>query len=94
MPSVKNIYTLHDLVPLKLPYTAPDRTRAYRELIRAIVERADHIVTVSEHSRRDIVEFLGIDESRVTNTYQAVDIPAHLLDRTDGEVARRLNGYV
>ena len=82
-----NIYTIHDLVPLRLPYTTLDNKKYFYRLLTSIARTADHIVTVSEHSRRDIIEFLGIDESRVTNTYQAVDIPAHLLDRTDGEVA-------
>jgi glycosyltransferase involved in cell wall biosynthesis len=82
-----NIYTIHDLVPLRLPYTTLDNKKYFYRLLTSLARTADHIVTVSEHSRRDIVEFLGIDESRVTNTYQAVDIPAHLLDRTDGEVA-------
>jgi glycosyltransferase involved in cell wall biosynthesis len=82
-----NIYTIHDLVPLRLPYTTLDNKKYFYRLLTSLARTADHIVTVSEHSRRDIVEFLGIDESRVTNTYQAVDIPAHLMDRTDGEVA-------
>ena len=78
-----NIYTIHDLVPLRLPYTTLDNKKYFYRLLTSLARTADHIVTVSEHSRRDIVEFLGIDEGRVTNTYQA----AHLLDRTDGEVA-------
>jgi glycosyltransferase involved in cell wall biosynthesis len=82
-----NIYTIHDLVPLRLPYTTLDNKKYFYRLLTSLARTADHIVTVSEHSRRDIIEFLGIDENRVTNTYQAVDIPAHLLDRTDGEVA-------
>lgn len=82
-----NIYTIHDLVPLRLPYTTLDNKKYFYRLLTSLARTADHIVTVSEYSRRDIIEHLGIDESRVTNTYQAVDIPAHLLDRTDGEVA-------
>lgn len=82
-----NIYTIHDLVPLRLPYTTLDNKKYFYRLLTSLARTADHIVTVSEYSRRDIIEFLGIDESRVTNTYQAVDIPAYLLDRTDGEVA-------
>lgn len=82
-----NIYTIHDLVPLRLPYTTLDNKKYFYRLLTSLARTADHIVTVSEHSRRDIIEFLGIDEGRVTNTYQAVDIPARLLDRTDGEVA-------
>ncbi len=76
LPGALNIYTLHDLVPLRLPYTTLDNKRRYWKLNRMLTQKADHIVTVSEASRRDIINLLGCDPSRVTNTYQAVDIPA------------------
>ena len=47
----------------------------YLKLMKEIARGADHIVTVSEHSKRDIVALLGVPESKVTNTYQAVEIP-------------------
>jgi glycosyltransferase involved in cell wall biosynthesis len=76
MPRALNIYTLHDLVPLRLPFTTLDNKRRYWRLNRLLARQADHIVTVSEASKRDIVNLLGCSEDRVTNTYQAVDIPA------------------
>lgn len=82
-----NVYTIHDLVPLRLPYTTLDNKKYFYRLLTALARTADHIVTVSEHSRRDIIEHLGVDERRVTNTYQAVDIPPEVLVRRDGEVA-------
>lgn len=85
-----NVYTVHDLVPLRLPYTTLDDKKYYYRLLTSIGRTADHIVTVSDYSRRDIVDFLGIDERRVTNTYQAVDISPHLMARSDDEVAKDL----
>jgi glycosyltransferase involved in cell wall biosynthesis len=87
-----NIYTLHDLVPLRLPYTTLDRKSTYLALMRWIAKTADHIVTVSEASRRDIIELLGVAPDRVTNTYQAVSIPAELLERSDEDVAEEIEG--
>ncbi|HYZ34723.1 MAG TPA: glycosyltransferase, partial [Crenalkalicoccus sp.] len=75
VPGTRNIYTLHDLVPLRLPYTTLDHKRRYFRLNRMLGQLADHIVTVSENSKRDIVSLLGVPEERVTNTYQAVTIP-------------------
>ncbi|MEM7665843.1 MAG: glycosyltransferase family 1 protein [Pseudomonadota bacterium] len=85
-----NIYTLHDLVPLKLPYTTLDNKRYYLKLMKEIVQRADHIVTVSESSRRDIIEMLGVPEDRITNTYQSVQLPKSALRYDETEVARIL----
>lgn len=85
-----NLYTIHDLVPLRLPYTTLDNKKYFYRLLTTLARTADHIVTVSEYSRRDIIEHLGVDERRVTNTYQAVDIPPDLLVRQDEDVARDL----
>ncbi len=65
-----NIYTIHDLIP----QTAPDLTSIARARHRAIVKGvlgvADHILTVSEASRRAIIDEFGYPADRITNTYQ------------------------
>lgn len=66
-----NLYTVHDLVPLRLPFTTLDDKVYYDRLLRECLAKGDHIVTVSEASRRDILDFFPIDPARVTNTYQA-----------------------
>lgn len=92
VPRSVNIYTLHDLVPLKLPYTTLDNKRRYLRLVSRICKSADHVVTVSEASRRDIIQMLGISPDRVTNTYQAVTIPAKYADKDADTVAREVEG--
>lgn len=85
-----NIYTLHDVVPLRLPYTTLDDKKLYLGIIRELCHRADHIVTVSEFSRQDIIKLTGIPEHRITNTYQAVKLPERLAGRDRSTVARDL----
>ena len=87
-----NVYTIHDLVPLRLPFTTLDNKRQTYRMLRKIAAEADHIVTVSEHSKRDIVELLGVDEKRVTNTYEAVEFPREFVERSDDVVAEQLRG--
>lgn len=89
---VPNIYTIHDLIPLRLPHTTLDNKAAFLRLCRRIVRRADHIAVVSEKTREDVVRLLGVPEDRVTNTYQSVSVPPALADRPDEEVARELEG--
>jgi glycosyltransferase involved in cell wall biosynthesis len=86
-----NVYTIHDLVPLRLPYTTLDNKRQTYRLLRKIAAEADHIVTVSENSKRDIVGLLGVPEERVTNTYQAVEFPREAVERSDDLVAEQLS---
>jgi len=70
-----NIYTLHDLVPLRMPYTTLDAKQAYRKLLAACVAQAAHICTVSDNSRSDIIAEFGLDPERITNCYQASPLP-------------------
>lgn len=87
VPGCPNIYTIHDLVPLRLPYTTLDHKKYTFQLLRHLCRKADHIVTVSNHSKEDIIKFFGLPEDRITNTYQSVHLPEALLARTDAEVA-------
>ena len=73
--SARNVYTIHDLVPLRLPFTTLDNKRRMFRLLKKVTAEADHIVTVSEACKQDIVELLGVDPQRVTNTYQTVAFP-------------------
>ena len=92
VPKAANLYTIHDLVPMRLPYTTLDSKRFFHGLHTAIAREADHIVTVSETSRQDIIRFLKVPESRVTNTWQAVSVPDGLLAKSDGVVADEIGG--
>lgn len=71
----RNLYTIHDLVPLRLPFTSLEDKRYHHRLLRECAATADHLVTVSETSRADLIAFLDVAPERVTNTYQAVTAP-------------------
>ncbi|KWC77574.1 glycosyltransferase family 4 protein [Burkholderia cepacia] len=71
---IPNIYTIHDLVPLRLPYTTLDNKRYYHRLIKTCIDSGEHICTVSEKSKEDIKNLFSISDQKLTNTYQAVDM--------------------
>jgi glycosyltransferase involved in cell wall biosynthesis len=87
-----NLYTIHDLVPIRLPFATLDNKRRHLSLCREICATADGVVTVSEHSKRDIVQLLGVDEKRITVTHQAVSLPEALTGRDETDVAREVEG--
>lgn len=89
---IPNIYTLHDLVPLRLPFTTLDNKRLYLKLVTKIIESADHIITVSESAKSDIVKLFGIAPERITNTYQAVSIPEKYANKSPDTVKREVEG--
>jgi glycosyltransferase involved in cell wall biosynthesis len=60
--------------------------------MRKMLKKADHIVTVSENSKRDVMTYFGVEESRITNTYEAIHIPTPLLERGKDAIANELAG--
>jgi glycosyltransferase involved in cell wall biosynthesis len=84
----RNIYTFHDIVPLKLPHTSLEDKRYYHRLLTRCVETAAHIVTVSENSQQDVVEFFPGAAGKITNTYQSFETAERLGDE---ELTRRLD---
>jgi glycosyltransferase involved in cell wall biosynthesis len=89
---VPNLYTIHDLVPLKLPFATLDNKRRFFQMCKWQCRTADRIVTVSQKSAEDIMQVFDIPESRISVTYQAVDIPPALMAQSDEEVARTIEG--
>jgi len=74
MKGVKTVVTIHDLVPIRLPYTTSDNKREFIDRVRMSVKLADLVVTVSEASKREIVELLGADPDCVFVSWQTSDI--------------------
>lgn len=73
--SGKVITTIHDMTFLRFPETMDAKNlRRIRKGMQYSVERSDRILTVSEFSRREIVELLGVDKDRVTVIYNAPSI--------------------
>lgn len=89
---IPNVVTIHDLIPLRLPHTTLDDKAKYQLMSLEAVRRADHVIVVSEATRQDVIRILGVSEDRVTNTYQAVNLPAELTSRSVSDVMIELEG--
>ncbi len=85
------IITIHDIQPIVLPDKYREQTLLYRYFLRPFIGKADRIITVSERSRADIVEFFNVKPEKVVVAYPSYD---HDLYRPmDPEVARRSLGF-
>jgi len=68
------VVTVHDVIPLALgDYHRGPASAAYARLMAATVRRADAVITVSEHARRDVRRLLRIPDHRIHVTYEAAD---------------------
>lgn len=63
---VKTVLTVHDVLFRRFPsfYKLPDRLIYHLKLKRAI-RRADHIIAISEATRRDLENYYGVEPGRV-----------------------------
>lgn len=78
----KMITTIHDLIPLRLPYATLDNKRFFYKLVKRALKDSDLILTVSECSKRDILElFDWVPEDRIRVTYQSLPPPVEHVDQ-------------
>ncbi|MEJ0104616.1 MAG: glycosyltransferase family 1 protein [Bacteroidota bacterium] len=64
------VITIHDLTNEKLD----DRSAFRKKVLKwknQIIERADHITTVSNNTRKDLIEYYKVDPNKVTTVYHA-----------------------
>lgn len=88
----RTIVTIHDLSYLAVPqYADPGLRRYLSGAVPRSLRRAAHVVAVSETTRREAIERLGLTPDRVSVVYNGVD-PAFrpLPPATVDEVRRRL----
>jgi len=74
-----SIITLHDIILVRLAsdYYSDARARMYERRLRNRVEGADHVITISEFSRRDIQDWCGIDPEKISVIHDAVNKAFH-----------------
>ncbi len=69
---IRSVVTIHDLIFLRHPEFYPwiDR-KIYAWKFRRTVKEADHIIAISECTKRDVLEFGQVDPERVSVVYQS-----------------------
>ena len=68
---VPTVVTIHDLIFMRYPqlYSYFDRKIHYRKFFYA-AQHAQHIIAISEQTKRDIIDYLKVPESKITVVYQ------------------------
>lgn len=91
---IKYVVTIHDLIFKRYPrnYKAIDR-RIYNTKFKYACKNADRIIAISEQTKKDIIEFYGIDPKKISVIYQTChenfkrvysdEIRSHIRDKYD-----------
>lgn len=71
-PGMPLVQTVYDMVPVKMPNTRTFLNwLMYRIFFKLAIKHADAIITISNHSKKDICSFLRINPAKVQVTYLA-----------------------
>ena len=86
MAGTRNVYTLHDLVPLKMPYMTLDNKALVHAVTTACIAAADHLCAVSQATADDVLGLFPAAAGKISTTYQSYDIvDAKPLDEAESE---------
>lgn len=78
LKSCKTVLTVHDLIYALFPkYHLPLNKWFLNSFMPVFVRRADAIITVSECSKRDLVNLYGVSPERIAVVYEGVDERFH-----------------
>lgn len=89
----RSVVTIFDLSFLRHPEMFNRGNRLYLTLsTRLAARRADRVLTISEHGRREVIELLGVAPERVITTYCAADSRFQPLPATEVESFRMRRG--
>jgi glycosyltransferase involved in cell wall biosynthesis len=68
----KLIVTIHDLTHLQLPRRRLEGLLYARPVMTVAARKADHVITVSEYTKQEIIRNFGISEKKITVIYHGV----------------------
>jgi glycosyltransferase involved in cell wall biosynthesis len=66
------VTTIHDVIPLVMPWKS-HKLKTLRFLLRSAVSASRSIITVSQHSKADLINVYGLPESRISVVYNGYD---------------------
>jgi len=88
----KKITTVHDLIPLRLPYATLDDKANFYFKIRDALKESSAIITVSESSKQDLLTYFEeADPDKIIVTYQPIALEPLVASRR--EISEFLERY-
>ncbi|MBW4453763.1 MAG: glycosyltransferase family 4 protein [Nostoc indistinguendum CM1-VF10] len=70
--NAKRITTIHDIIPLKLPYTTLDDKKLFFNIVNNAIKHSEIILTVSKTTKEDILRCFNIQPDKIHVTYQPI----------------------
>lgn len=72
LPRGRVVSIVYDLIPLRLPELFSEH-REFRSKLERLIRRSTSLVAISQRTKQDLVEILGVDEAHVHVIYPGCD---------------------
>ncbi len=89
----RSIITIHDLAFLLYPHFLTEESARYYGHIDQAVRHTDHIIAVSETTKRDAIRLLGVPADKITVIYEAANPKYRPLERRTPLLKEALKRY-
>ncbi len=66
------VLTIHDVIPLVIKETSSRKRERWYQRVKSAADLAELIITVSDCSKKDISEYLDVDEKKITVIYNGI----------------------
>ncbi|MGB9715440.1 MAG: glycosyltransferase family 4 protein [Thermodesulfovibrionales bacterium] len=77
----KKITTIHDLIPLRLPYTTSDDKKRFFKILESSIKDSSIILCPSENTKNDILNIYNCNPEKIFVTYQPTELKPLDIDR-------------
>lgn len=88
----KSIITVHDLAFLRFPHFVTSDSAHHYGMIDQAARNTDHIIAVSESTKADLINMLGVSERKITVIHEAAD-PIYRLINDKASIQQALEKY-
>lgn len=78
---IKQIITVHDLMPLYYKEGRLQQYIYYKYLLKRVLRNSEVVITVSENTKKDIIKEYGIAPDKVRVIYNGFDKPSEPVDK-------------
>jgi glycosyltransferase involved in cell wall biosynthesis len=78
------ITTVHDMIHeiFNSQFSSSDKTTQWK---KKSFERADHIISISHHTKKDLIDFFCIDESKISVIHHGIDLKVFQQSKVDNK---------
>lgn len=82
---IKQIITIHDLMPLYFPKGRVQQYIYYKYYLKRVIDNSEVIVTCSKNTKNDIIKEYNVNEDKIKVIYNGFDMPREEINKNESK---------